>query len=184
MMSAAPLSFVCPPSLHCRNVVRKSDAILTAVDLALLLEKHCITLAEEKKMATYKQFGFVSLTLPCYWSVISDLPGTDSGEWSLVLASQTAKRTVMKRLYPKEKLYSLHRELVSRFSQPRDLVADLFRRHLLIASGVLHSSPPPGLLGKRARSEALPSGERSSAQTVCRTCSRCCHGRQLQRKGG
>lgn len=123
MVDNAPMTFVDHPSFHRNNPARKSCALASAVDFALHVKKNGKYFAEEEKMVNYKQFGFVSSSFPGYKNVISDVKGPERGERLMVPSSGTE---TARRLRPEQKPTSLLRELVSRFSQPSDIVVDLF----------------------------------------------------------
>lgn len=57
-MSAAPLTSMDDQLYHGKNLARELCALAKAVELALHVEK-LLSLAAEKKMATYRHSGFV-----------------------------------------------------------------------------------------------------------------------------
>lgn len=81
----------------------------------------------------YKQFGFVRSAFPAYKNVISDVRGPERGERVMRVATKSRKAGAARRLCPEQRSNSLLRELVSGFSQPEDLVVDLFAREFSTA---------------------------------------------------
>lgn len=63
------------------------------------------------------------------------------------------------------------RELVSHFSQPWDLVSDLFAKTFFDSGGLLHGASPPSVFSMRGELDMLPRGERTRAETVWERCS-------------
>lgn len=99
-----------------------------AADLALHMKKNSRAFAKEKCMTNREHFEFSSSTFPGYMNNIGDVRGRERGKWIMVPASHIGERNRARRLQSEQKSYFLFRELVSRFSQPGNLVEDLFAR--------------------------------------------------------
>lgn len=125
IVSAATLKFVDDPS-HLRNSsARKLWAVRTAVKFVVHVKKNGLSLAAEEDMMNCKQFGFLRSAFLGYTNVTSDLRDPEHGECGMMAATENEKARTARQLRPEQKSQSLLRELVSGFSQPKDLVVDL-----------------------------------------------------------
>lgn len=110
---------------HHNNPVRKSCHLATVVDFALNVKKNGSPVAGEETMVSYKQLDFVSSTLRGYKNVTSDARGPKQSERVMEPAAEWSERVLAKRQCPKQKSYSMLRELVSRLSQRELFVANI-----------------------------------------------------------
>lgn len=79
MVSYTPSTFLDHPSHHGNNPLRKSCALVTAVELALHLKMNSTMSAEDEKMVDYRPFRFVSSVFPSYKKVISIVQDLERG---------------------------------------------------------------------------------------------------------
>lgn len=77
---------------------------------------------------SYEQFQFVRFAFPAYKNVTSDVKGSEPIDRVIVAAEESKKVEAARRLRCQQEFSSLMRELMSRFSQPGDLVLDPFAR--------------------------------------------------------
>lgn len=124
MVDAGPLIFTDHPSLHRTNPAHKSCALADAADLAVHLKKNGLPLKEEENMVNYKSFCYVRSSFPAYKNVIDHVMAPAPGERVFSAAPGGGKKALLLR--PEQKPVALLMELVSRFSNPGDIVVDLF----------------------------------------------------------
>lgn len=125
MMRAAPLTFVDVPSYHPKNPAKRLCVDANAVEFALHVKKEGLPLATDEKMVSDKQFEFACFAFSSYRNDISGVRGTERPKRVMGAATKSGKAGTARELRPEQKSNSLLRELVSRLSQPRNLVFDL-----------------------------------------------------------
>ena len=104
---------------------RRSCSLQSSAEFAIHLKKNGLEFNTEATMVNYRPFNFVPSTQPAYTNVMDNIPRLMPGE-QLRVANPGNQKVRTKALRPEQKSAALLRELVSRFSQPKDLVVDLF----------------------------------------------------------
>lgn len=92
------------------------------------LQKNGLLLAVEEKILSYRQFEFVKFAVTSHKNVIGDVRGPKRGERVMIAATKNGNLRASGRLHSGQEEISLLWELLSRFSQPENLVADLSPR--------------------------------------------------------
>lgn len=117
MVSAAVLKFEKNLSDQRKNSTGKSCALATVVRVVLHAKKNEPTLAAEKKIVSYKRFGFVRSAFPNYDNIIGDVRSPERYSRVKAAATENEKLGAAKRLCSNQKSTFLLRELVSHLSQ-------------------------------------------------------------------
>lgn len=125
MVRAAPLSSVDSLSHSLKNPARRKFVLATTIQLALQVTNSELSLAAGENTASCNQSGFVRSAFVAYTNVVNDVKGPERGERVMVGTMESWDVRATRRKRPELKSSSLYRELVSRPSQPKDLVAEL-----------------------------------------------------------
>lgn len=102
-VSTARFTFVNHPFNHRKTPFRESCALVTAADFALRIKKNGRMITEERKMASYKQFGFMSSVFSGYNNAISIVRGPERGKRSKVPASHSGEQEAARTLCSEQK---------------------------------------------------------------------------------
>lgn len=113
-----PMIFTNHPSFNKTSPHRKSCSLNSAGEFAVHAKRNGLPFKEEEKMVNYINFGYVQSSFPAYRNVIDNIRAPEPGE---IIKSKSSKF-----LRTEQKPIALLKELISRFSQPRDFVVDLF----------------------------------------------------------
>lgn len=100
------------------------------------MEKKGLQLADEEKMLNKKHFGIVGFAFLAYKNVknvTGDVRGTERSECVMVAARESVELGAAGRLRLEHESNSLLQQLMSRFSQPGDLVVERFAETILTA---------------------------------------------------
>ena len=118
-----PLHIVRHPNYFSSNPRISSCSLLNTVEYAVHFKKNGLQYREEKQMVNYIPFNHVKSSFQGYRNVIDKVKGPLPGE-QIRVSSGSSGRT--KALRNEQKPLALLKELICRFSQPGDLVVDLF----------------------------------------------------------
>ena len=102
---------------------RTSCTLQNAYDFSVHVKKNGLSYEEEEKMVNYKPFGFVESQYSAVKNAIDNVPGLAPGEG---VPHKEPPETGSRLLRPEQKPLPLLKELISRYSQPGDIVVDLF----------------------------------------------------------
>lgn len=120
-----PVPIVFTKHLSARNGAsnRSSNTLSSIAEFAVHLTKRGPSQAEKRSMVNYKNFNYVASTYPAYRNVIDNCKGLLPSESIRVQKSDNSGTA---NLRSEQKPLSVLKELISRFSQPGDIVVDLF----------------------------------------------------------
>ena len=122
-----PMLFAKLPSAHNGFPGRASCSLQNAAEFAVHAKKNGLRYEEEAKMVNYENFNFVRSAYPAYKNVINNVPRLAPREQVRTRREvQGEHRHSTVALRAEQKSLPLLMELVSRFTQPGDLVVDLF----------------------------------------------------------
>lgn len=102
---------------------RWSTTLQNCVEQAVHVKKRGLTTEQEAEVVNYSNFNYVQSDYPGHKNVINNVRGLEAGE-QVRIKDEDAEKVVSLR--NEQKPVSLLKELISRFSQPGDLVVDLF----------------------------------------------------------
>jgi len=102
---------------------RSSCALQSNAEFAVHLKKNGVSYATEHSMVNYKSFGYVDSSFSAMKNTIDNIPGLAQNEGITHPNPPPGKSRLLR---PEQKSVLLMKELVSRFSQPGDVVVDFF----------------------------------------------------------
>ena len=116
---------------------RATCTLQSSAEVAVHLKKNGLSFKDEAEMVNYRNFNYVASGFKATTNVIDNVPGLAPGERLMINTvqehggeSSTSRNTAVKKspsaLRPEQKSLPLLQELVSRFSQPGDIVTDMF----------------------------------------------------------
>ena len=120
-----PLVICKHPSAHNGFPGRASCTLQSSAEFIVHVKRNGLTYAEEERMVNYRQFNYVVSSYPAYKNVLNNVPRLLPRE-QIRVPNPGNGGTTTKALRPEQKSLDLLKELISRFSQPGDLVVDMF----------------------------------------------------------
>lgn len=118
-----PLHIVRNPNYFSANPGRTSCTLVNTVEYAIHFKKNGLPYNMEEQMVNYRSFNYVKSSFQGFRNVIDRVRGPLPGEQVRVPSGSSGGT---KALRNEQKPLALLKELVSRFSQPGDIVVDLF----------------------------------------------------------
>lgn len=117
----APFLLIRHPNNFTSPISRNGTELLNSSEYAVHVKKNGLLQAEEVKMVNYKGFNHVNSTMQGYRNVIDNIKPLLPGERLMIELNGTSTA-----LRWEQKPLALLKELISRFSQPGDIVMDIF----------------------------------------------------------
>lgn len=152
MVDSSPLFVVYHPSCRKSFPGRKSCSLSNKAEMCIHVKKNGLPFAEEEKMVNYRNFNHVLCTYPAYTNVINNVMDLLPGE---KLMARQADSKSMRALRPEQKSLALLMELISRFSNPGDIVIDLFGGTFSCANACMSLKQPRRFAGCEKDSECF-----------------------------
>lgn len=122
-----PLVLVKHPSMYTAFPGRFSCSLASSAEYAIHAKKQGLARAEEAAMVNYRPFNYVASTFPGFKNVITNINRLLPGEQLRVpKLDEGGNVSGSSPLRSEQKPVALMKELISRFSQPGDIVVDLF----------------------------------------------------------
>ncbi len=121
-----PMYFINKRNCHKSFPGRASCCLQSNVDTAIHVKKNGLSFSEERKMVNYKAFNYVQSSYSALKNSMDNVPRLAPHEgllWPRDRDSNSGRQGLVR---PEQKALPLLQELVSRFSQPGDLVVDFF----------------------------------------------------------
>ena len=119
-----PLHIIRHPNFFSTNPGRSSCTLVNTVEYAIHFKKNGLPYSTEATMVSYTAFNHVKSSFQGFRNVIDKVKGLLPGEQVRVPRSDGSGTT--KALRNEQKPLALLKELICRFSQPGDIVVDMF----------------------------------------------------------
>lgn len=122
-----PLHFVRAASHPTGDIRGYRTSPMPIAEYAIHGLKRGLSHEENVKRINLVNFGYVPSRYPAHKNVIDNVPGMAAGEalrWNRIRSA--GQGAITERVRPEQKSRALLKELISRYSQPRDIVVDLF----------------------------------------------------------
>lgn len=121
-----PLQFVRSMGNSMGNPGRRSCRLYQTSEYAVHAVRSGVPYSQQHRMVNYENFNFIPSRYPAYHAIIDQVPPMSYGETLLWNVRNSEGITTRKKVRPEQKCRALLKELICRFSQPGDLVVDLF----------------------------------------------------------
>jgi len=118
-----PIVFAKSPSFFTTNPARKTCTLASSTEFAVHVKKNGLPFKEELAMVNYVNFNYVASNYPGFKNVVNNVNRLLPGEQVRVPKVGSDATCALR---PEQKSLALLKELIARFSQPGDLVVDLF----------------------------------------------------------
>ena len=151
-VDTTPLITVRHPNHFTGNPVRSSSALLNSAEYAIHVKKNGLRFSEESQMINYRGFNHVKSTMQGYRNVIDNVKGLVPGE-QVRMWDEEMKKSMPVRC--EQKSIALMKELICRFSQPKDIVLDTFAGTFATAVACFQLSQPRRFIGCEADVECF-----------------------------
>lgn len=140
-----PLLTVYHPRNYNSIPYAKSTNLQNASGYIVHFKKKGLKFKEEEKMVNYRSFNYVPSHFAAHRNVINNIPRLQRKEGVRIPKADPTKGT--RKLRPEQKPIPLLKELICRFSQPNDIVVDLFSGTFSTAIACLQLPNPRCFVG-------------------------------------
>jgi len=124
MVDKVPMVFVNHPQNNNNNPAFNSCSLQSTAEFAVHIKKNGLAYSKEYDMVNYMPFNYVLSSFPATKNVLDNVPALTPGETVMKVVKTSDGQDKLRKLRSEQKPLALMMELISRFTQPGDIVCD------------------------------------------------------------